>query len=183
MRKAKVVSAIVLPVFLIVGILAVSVYAKGKPPKPKPILDYVDVTGGIEGNYNNPAEISIEFLDDSFGEHAGSFVANPDSPPALEVGGPGKNRRLTYYYCVHPDHDPDGEEENKICADGTHSPYYYKELMISGGKVTSKRGEDLTVVFPAGSTWRIGWKYTMEWEYMGTLEASVTYKEVYKEAN
>ena len=39
MKKVKVVSAIVLPVLLIVGILAVSAYAKGKPPKPEPILD------------------------------------------------------------------------------------------------------------------------------------------------
>lgn len=142
MKKVKVVSATVLSGLLIVGILAVSAYAKGKPPKPEPILDYVNITGGIEAHCNNSAEISIEFLDDSFGEHAGSFVANPDYPPALEVGGPGKNRRLTYYYCDHSDHDADGSEENKICAEGTHSPYYYKELMISGGNVTSKRGED-----------------------------------------
>ena len=160
MRKAKVVSAIALLVFFIVGILAVSVYAKGKPLKPEPILDYVDLTGGIEGHCNNPSEISIEFLDKSFGKHAGWFVANPDYPPALEVGGPGKNSRLTYYYCDHTDHKEDEEDEserNTICAETeAHSPDYYKALMISGGKVTSKRGEDLTIVFPAGSTWRIG---------------------------
>ena len=184
MKRAKLVSAIILPVFLVVGILAVSAYAKGKPPKPEPVLDYVDIIGGIEGHYNNSAEISIKFLDSSFDTHAGSFIANPDNPPALEVGGPGKNRRLTYYYCDHPDHDADVSEENKICAEGTHSPYYYKALMISGGKVTSKRGEDLTIVFPAGSTWRIGWKQTMSWDYAeGTLVTPVTYKEVYKEAN
>ena len=188
MKRAKLVSAIILPVFLVVGILAVSAYAKGKPPKPEPVLDYVDIMGGIEGHCNNSAEISIEFLDDSFGE-PGSFVANPDNPPALEVGGPGKNRRLTYYYCDHPDHEPDGSEENTICADAEaetypHSPHYYKALMISGGKVTSKRGEDLTIVFPSGSTWRIGWKETMSWDYAeGTLVTPVTYKEVYKEAN
>ena len=180
MKKAKVVSAIALSAILILGVLAASVYAKGKPPKPEPILDFVDITGGIEGRCDNSAEISIEFLDDSFGEQAGSFVANPDYPPALEVGGPGKNRRLTYYYCDHPDHQADGLEENTICAVGNHSPYYYKELMISRGKVTSKRGEDFTVVFPAGSTWRIGWKETMQWEYMGTLAMPVTYKEVYE---
>ncbi|MFH1718420.1 MAG: hypothetical protein ABIF19_13785 [Planctomycetota bacterium] len=180
MRKVKVVTAAIVAVPLVAGMLVLSTYAKGKPPKPEPVLAYVDITGGIEGNCDNPAEISIEFLDDSFGIHAGSFVANPDYPPALEVGGPGINRRLTYYYCDHPEHNADGLEENTICAVEDHSPYYYKELMISGGKVTSKRGEDLTVVFPAGSTWRISWKETMEWEYAGTLNTSVTYTEVYK---
>ena len=43
MKKAKVVSAIILPVLLIVGLIAASVYAKR--PEPKPVE--VSITGAI----------------------------------------------------------------------------------------------------------------------------------------
>ena len=63
MKKAKAISAIVLPVLLVVAILAVSAYAKGKPPKPEPIE--VSITGDITG-VGDPATMAIDFGEGDF---------------------------------------------------------------------------------------------------------------------
>lgn len=161
MREVKMILPLVAAVLAIVGIFAVSGHAD-KPesppglskPKPEPIL--VSVTGGITGE-GNPYEISVSF-GASFGGLAGSYVANPDYPPALKIGGPGRvNKRLMYYYCDHPDHDP----PEGVCADPgeDHDPEHYKCLAIYGGTEDKKTGQ---VTFPAGSSWRITQKVVSE---------------------
>ncbi|OHB65021.1 MAG: hypothetical protein A2Y76_09450 [Planctomycetes bacterium RBG_13_60_9] len=167
----------------IVGTVAVSGHADKpvSPPgqsKPEPEPALVSVTGAIAGQ-GNPYEISITFVDESFGELAGSYVANPDYPPALRIGGPGRvNKRLIYYYCDHPDHDP----PEGVCTnpDGDHDPEHYKCLAIYGGTEDRKTGQ---VIFPAGSSWRITQKIVSETGDVtgklvvaGELAAPVTYE-------
>lgn len=187
MKNVKLSSAVVLAIILVVGVLAMSAQAaKGGPkgPKEEPVLDYVTVWGGIEGNCENSADISIKLSDVSFGSHAGSFVANPDYPPALKVGGPGKNKRLTYYYCDHESHTPGSDDLNTICAVDEHNPEHYRQLVISNGQFDRKTG---ITVFPAGSTWAIVKKVINDedgsWSgqrvAQGTLGQDVTYQEVY----
>ena len=178
MKEVRVISAIVLATLLITGTLAVSGHAK-KPPsppgqsKPEPVL--ISVTGAIEGQ-GGPAEIGIAFVDSSFGEYAGSYVANPDYPPALKVTGPGKHKRMRYYYCDHESHDfPEG-----VCSNSDHDPTNYKCLTISGGESEKKTER---IVFPAGSTWTIVQKIilpTGDWDgelvAEGTLDTEVIYE-------
>jgi hypothetical protein len=181
MKAARVVSAIVLPVLLVMAILAVSVYA-GKPPSPpgrskqKPVL--VSVAGAIVG-IGAPTSIAIELSDtfqgtDVYGEYrdeSGSFISNPDYPPSLRVSGPRKNKRLSYYYCdsTTPEHTT---TEDGICNDESHDPENYKRLLILGGTVEKETGD---IVFPAGSAWRIGWKDIMGTLIEGTIDEEVRY--------
>ena len=174
--KVKVILSIILPVLLITGILAVSVYAD-KPesppglskskPKQEPIL--ISVTGDIDGE-GDPYEISVALVDPSFGDEAGSFVANPDYPPALKISGPGRHRSLKYYYCDHESHSFPGP----ICSNEDHDPFNYKCLtIIYEGRVEKKTEQ---VVFPADSRWVISWKEIMGPILEGTLANDVTYE-------
>ncbi len=182
MRRIGMILSFVAAALAIIGAFAVSSHAD-KPASPpgqskpehEPVL--VSVTGAIEGQ-GNPYEISISFADPSFGELARSYVANPDYPPALKTGGPGRvNKRLMYYYCDHPDHDPPGG----VCTDPgeSHDPEHYKCLAIYGGAEDKKTGQ---VVFPAGSSWRITQKVVTDGVVSGvlfaagTLAEQVTYK-------
>ena len=179
MKKVKVILPIILPILLIMGILAVSVYAD-KPesppglskPKQEPIL--ISVTGAIKGE-GDPCEISVEFMGGSFGQYAGSYVANPDYPPALKITGPGRHRSLRYYYC-----DGDHEPTDEICSNKDHDPDNYKSLRISNGRLVKKTEQ---VIFPAGSRWRITQKIILpsgDWDGEivdeGTLAEDVTYE-------
>ncbi len=162
MRKPRMILPLVAAVGAMIGSLAVSGHADkpASPPglsKPEPKAVHVSVTGAIAGQ-GNPYEISITFVDASFGDLARSYLANPDYPPALKVGGPGRvNKRLMYYYCDHPDHDP----AEGICTDpdGNHDPEQYKCLAIYGGTEDKKTGQ---VIFPVGSSWRITQKIVSE---------------------
>jgi len=178
MKEVKVISTVILTALLITGILAVPGHAE-KPPSPpgqsksEPFL--VSVTGAIEGQ-GQPTAISVAFVDGSFGEYAGSYTANPDYPPALKVVGPGKNKRIRYYYCDHVSHDSSGG----VCSDNYHDPLNYKCLTIQGGKIEKKTER---VVFPAGSTWTIVQKIilpTGDWDgelvAEGTLDGEVVYE-------
>ncbi len=184
MKKVKVILPIILPILLIMGILAVSVYAdppesppgQSKPkPKQEPIL--ISVTGDIEGT-GNPANIAIKFSEtfqgiDVYGndrDESGSFIANPDNPPALKITGPGRHRRLKYYYCDADTHP----SETDICGVTGHDPDNYKCLtIIYEGRVEKKTER---VVFPAGSRWVISWKKIMGTILEGTLAEDVTYE-------
>lgn len=176
MKKVKVILPIILPILLIMGILAVSGHAEkpGSPPgqsKPKPKQEpiLISVTGAIEG-IGDPYEISVALVDTSFGDEAGSFIANPDYPPALKISGPGRHKRLSYYYCDHPDH----VASDVICDDTDHDPENYKCLtIIYEGRVEKKTER---VVFPAGSRWGISWKKIMGTILEGTLAEDVTYE-------
>jgi hypothetical protein len=184
MKKVKVILPAILPVLLITGILAVSGHAD-KPesppglskPKPEPIL--ISVTGAIDGE-GAPENISVEFMGGSFGEYAGSYVANPDYPPALKISGPGRHRSLSYYYCDSADLDHSTTEDG-ICNDDGHDPDNYKNLRISNGRLVKKTDK---VIFPAGSRWRITQKIvdpttgdvTGEIVAEGTLAEDVTYE-------
>ncbi len=183
MKKVKVILPIILPVLLIMGILAVSVYAdkpesppglSKKEPKPEPVE--IEVWGAIEGT-GAPANIVIEFSEtfkgiDVYGkkrDESGSFIANPDKPPAFKITGPGRHRSLKYYYCDHTDHlSTDG-----ICDNEAHNPQNYKSLTISNGRLVKKTEQ---VIFPAGSRWVIRWKKTMDVLVEGELDAEVTYE-------
>ena len=168
MKKVKVISAIILPVLLIVGILAVSGHAD-KPDSPPGLSKTVEVTGDIVGT-GDPAGMRVTFSA-TFGDEAGNKVANPDGP--LSVSGPRKQKWLRYYYC-DGEHDPTDE----ICSNTVdHDPHNYKSLSIMGGRVEGK-GRDTKIVFPAGSTWRIGWKEIMGTILKGTLAEEVTYEKV-----
>jgi len=173
--KVKVILPIILPVLFITGILAVSGHADkpdsppglSKPkPKQEPIL--ISVTGAIEGE-GNPYEISVVLVDPSFDGEAGSFIANPDYPPALKVTGPGRHRRLRYYYCDNPDHEGSGG----ICENPSHSPDNYKCLTIYNGILEKKTDK---VIFPDGNRWAISWKKTMGVLIEGTLSMEVRYE-------
>jgi hypothetical protein len=180
MKKVKVFSVIILSVLLIVGLLADSGHAD-KPdsppglskPEPEPVL--VSITGSLEGE-GNPYEISVKFVDASFGSLIGPYIANPDYPPALKVSGNKRHKRLSYYYCDNGSHSP----ANVICGDASHDPSNYKNLRISDG-IYDKNTQQ--VVFAAGSSWRITQKiilpsgdWTGEIVAEGTLEMEVTYK-------
>lgn len=178
MRKAKVVSAIALPFFFIVGILAVSGHADkpGSPPglsKPKPELLHVIAKGAIFGQ-GAPANIAITFSDTFKGidvDESGSFIANPDEPPAFTVSGNNRHKRLNYYYCDAATHES-GQLKDGICDDrDNHDFFNYKNLRISGGMLEKNTGH---IVFPRGSTWRIYWKETMAQLIEGTLDEKVT---------
>lgn len=176
--KVKVILPIILPVLLITGILAVSGHADkpDSPPglsKPEPVL--ISVTGAIQGG-GNPYEISVAFVDGSFGNKAGLFVANPDYPPALKITGTGKHRSLKYYYCDNSDHDGSGD----ICDVRSHNPDNYKSLAIYDGRLEKKTDK---VIFPAGSRWRITQKIILpsgDWDgeivAEGTLETEAVYE-------
>ncbi len=184
MKKVKVILSIILPILLIMGILAVSVYADKPPsqpgpskkePKPEPIL--ISVTGAIEGE-GAPENISVKFMRDSFGEYAGSYVANPDILLALKISGPGRLRSLNYFYCDFTD-SPHSITDG-ICNDKDHDPDNYKNLRISNGRLVKKTEQ---VIFPAGSRWRITQKIILpsgDWDgeivAEGELELDVTYK-------
>ncbi len=186
MKKVKVIVPIILPVLLIMGILVVSVYADkpesppglSKPkPKQEPIL--ISVTGAIDGT-GAPANIAVTFDGESFVDkvQAGSYVANPDYPPALKVTGPGRHRSLSYYYCDSTD-SPHSIIDG-ICNNGEHDPDNYKSLRISNGRLVKKTDK---VIFPAGSKWRITQKIILpsgDWvgEIVaeGTLAEDVTYE-------
>jgi len=112
----------------------------------------------------------------SFGEYAGSYVANPDYPPELKVSGPGKHKRMRYYYCDHESHD----SSDGVCSNNDHDPANYKCLTIRGGEPQKKTDR---VVLPAGSPWTIVQKiilptgdWTGELVAEGTLGAEVVYE-------
>jgi hypothetical protein len=181
MRKAKVISPIILPILLIVGLLAIQGHAAkpGSPPgqsKPEPVPVNISVIGAIEGQ-GNPEEIGIEFVDASFGSLAFSYVANPDYPPALKVSGNNRHKRLSYYYCDNDSHS----STDGICGDKRHDPSNYKNLRISGG-IYDKNTQQ--VAFAAGSSWRITQKVidpitkevTGKLVAEGTLETKATYE-------
>ena len=159
MKKVKVILQITLPVILIVGVLAVSGHAK-KPPsppsqsKPEPVLLNVTAKGAIEGD-GAPANIAITLSGifqgtDANGEYrdeSGSFIANPDYPPAFTVYGNNRHKRLSYYYC-DSDESPHSNTDG-ICDDPDHDPLNYKNLRIYGGILDKNTGD---IVFPKGST-------------------------------
>lgn len=184
MKKARVVSAIVMSVLLL-GALVVSGEAK-KPPSP-PGLEptIVTLSGAIEGT-GEFANIAITLSDefqgygydiyhDEYFREGGSFIANTDYPPALSVSGTPNNKNLSYYYC-----DYKGKKHitnNGICADESHDPDNYKRLRLLGGAV-DKQTRD--IVWPAGSEWRIGWKLYQDdggggLFIVGTLSQEVRY--------
>ena len=170
MKKVKVVSATVLSVLLIMGTLVVSVYAKGKPPKPEPIQ--ISVSGTIVG-IGDPAHMRIEFID-TFGDDAntGPQVSNPDGP--VSVFGTRKGpRTLRYYYCNAENHDDTDQCDNP----GVHDPSDYKALMIYGGALEGRK-ETERIVFPVGSEWEVRSKVLMGVEFSGTLENEIIYREL-----
>ncbi|MFC1793457.1 hypothetical protein ACFL3Q_07710 [Planctomycetota bacterium] len=168
--KAKIILSIILPVLLITGILAISGHA-AKPPSPpglsKPVL--ITVSGGIEGSGTDAAKMAVTLNDVSFGEWAGSYIANPDGK--LRVSGTRKSSRtLRYYYCDAESH----ATETDICGDTEHDPFYYKCLIIRGGtlvdwKISGKGTEQ--IVFSAESPWEI-WRKPREGEETGVLVAN-----------
>ena len=171
MKKVKVVSATVIPILLIVGILAVSVYAD-KPPSPpglsKPVQ--ISVSGAIEG-IGDPAHMGIEFID-IFGDDVGPQVGNPDGP--LAVFGTRKGpRTLKYYYCNAVYHDDADQCDNSL----EHDPLNYKALMIYGGALEGKK-ETERIVFPVGSKWEVLSKVLMGVEFSGALEREIIYREL-----
>lgn len=174
--------------FLLVSLFAVSGHAtppSGSPPghsKPKPELLNVTATGAIKGT-GAPANIAITLTDTFQGtdvnrkyrEESGSFIANPDYPPAFKVSGNNRHQRLSYYYC---DAGPHIDEQLKdgICDENPsdesgHDPLNYKILKIFGGIRDKKTGD---IVFPTGSRWVISWKDTMATLIEGTLDMEVT---------
>lgn len=181
MKDVRMFLPVVGAVLVILGGFAVQGHADKPawPPgqsKPGPIE--VRVAGAIAGQ-GDPYVVCVAFVDNSLGELANSYVANPDYPPALEVTGPGRvHRRLTYYYCDHPDHEP----PEGICTDpgGDHDPEHYKCLAIYEGIEDKKTGQ---VVFPVGNSWRITQKVVSETGAVsgivvatGTLAAQATYE-------
>ena len=188
MRKVKVVSAIVIPVLLVMGTLVVSVYAE-KPPSPpgqsKPEPIEVSITGAIIGvgedniidGTGNPATMAIDFSDNFTGtdkdgnqyDEIGTRVQNPDRENPLRIGGTPKNKNFSYRYCDHSSHVGSTEK----CNDTTHDPEHYKELDIYGGILDKKTGK---IVWPAGSDWRISWKKIMGTIITGVLDEEVIYE-------
>ncbi len=177
MRKARNTLLGILIAWVILGTVTVAGHAQKVVPlatsKPAP---FVYVTGGIIGS-GDPRWIRIAFLDGSFesvGYRAGTVViSNPDYPPSLSIypatPGPGvKTLVLSYYFCDSRDHGP----SDLICTVPEHSPLNYKRLRISSG-IAQKRSNE--VIFPAGSTWSIGFKETGVVEQEGTLESVVIY--------
>jgi hypothetical protein len=179
MKAARVVLTILPFVLLVAALLTVSAYAE-KPPSPpgRSRTETVSITGAISGT-GVPASIAIALGPDFQGtdvyggsrDESGSFIANPDYPPALKMFGVPKDQTLSYYYCdyVGPDHviTPDG-----ICADTRHDPEHYKRLQILGGTVEK---ETRDIVFPIGSAWQIGWKVTGVALITGTISEQVRY--------
>lgn len=160
MKKEKVVSAIVLPVLVVVGILAVSVYAKGKPSSPPGLSKQVLITvsGDIKGSGFDAADMDISFSS-IFDTKSGEKVANPDG--SLRVYGTKKgSRTLSYYYCT------DIEDQST-----------YKRLRIFGGMLVESNKNHETILFPAGSDWAIGFKSTTAVEMEGTLSTDTMYIE------
>jgi hypothetical protein len=173
MRKVRKTLPIVIPAFVILGILAVSGHAKKPSPPPEPT---VTVMGGIEGE-GDPAMIRITFADSSFGDvypSDSSFISNPDSPPSLRIflSTTGKTKVLRYYYCTHNSHvGPD----DLICDDTLHNPDYYYCLRIGGG-ISQKKGRAFDhIVFPVGSPWIISWKKDNSIVASGTLSTETKY--------
>jgi len=190
MRKARAVSAIVLSVLLVGGILAVSVPAKSPSPPGQLEPAIVSLTGPVVGTgaFANigislsPDEFQGQGYDihkDTYYYEGGSFIANPDYPPALTVPGPRTSKELSYYYCASLE-SPHKTTIDGICADQDHDPADYKRLRILGGYVERQTGD---IVWPTGSEWRISYK-----EYkddanggrvlMGYLTEPVRYKVV-----
>ncbi|MFH1717328.1 MAG: hypothetical protein ABIF19_08265, partial [Planctomycetota bacterium] len=155
MKKAKVVSAIVLSVVLVAAILAVSAHA-GKPPSPPGLSKTVviSVSGAIEGSGTDAANMAISFDGQSFVDEgvAGSYVANPDG--RLRVSGVRRgSQTLRYYYCDHESHEP-GDDTCAETSDYDHDPYSYKCLIIKNGALEGKK-ETEQIVFQDGSPWEI----------------------------
>jgi len=149
-------------------------YAKVKPGLSKSVR----VEGAISG-VGDPANIRIRLTQESFGDEAGSYVANPDGGfqvikprPGLEVFGTGKGpRMLRYPYCYASSHG-----QSDYCDDSEHDPYYYKGLAIFGGRLEGKGGKT-QIVWPPGSPWRIRSKDTYGLVDSGKLAAAVIYQE------
>ena len=173
MDKVKVVSAIVVPVLLILGALVVSVHAD-KPPSPpglsKPVQ--ISVSGAIEG-IGDPAHMGIKFID-TFGNAAntGPQVSNPDGPLAV-LGTRKGPRTLRYYYCNAAYHEDSDQCDNPL----EHDPLNYKALMIYGGALEGKKKTE-RIVFPVGSKWEVMSKVLMGVEFSGTLEREIVYREL-----
>jgi hypothetical protein len=162
--------------FVILGVLAGSSHADkpATPPgqsKPEPAPILISITGGIEGQ-GDAAQMKVTFSDESFGELAGQYVANPDGP--LEILGVRKgSRTLRYYYC-----DACSLDEKDCCDDPTHNPAHYFALVIYGGTLEGKK-ETERIVFPSGSEWQIRSKEPYGDIFAsGNLTMSVIYKEL-----
>jgi hypothetical protein len=188
MRKARAVPAIVLSVLLVGGILVVSVLAKppsSPPGQREPAI--VSLTGPVTG-IGAFANIELELWDGEFqGEgmgsligsylhEGGSFIANPDYPPALTVPGSRTSKELSYYYCAYPfGHTPE-QTTDGICNAEDHTDYY-KRLRILGGYVDKNTGY---IIWPQGSEWRISYRKYSDDDNRGRvltgyLKARVTY--------
>ncbi len=190
MRETRVVSAIVLSVLLVGGILAVSVPAKPPAPPGPSEPAIVSLTGPVAGTgafanielVLSPDEFQGDGMGSLSGSHlveGGSFIANPDYPPALTVPGPRTGKELSYYYCGYPAPHDTTQTIDGICADTSHTDYY-KRLRILGGYVEKKTGD---IVWPIGSEWRISYKQYSTDEnggrvLMGYLKNEVRYKVV-----
>ena len=171
MRKPRNTLLIVFSALVILGMLAVAGHAQKVVPLASKLGPTVSLAGEIIG-YGNPSGIQITFLRSSFGDNEGTFISNPDYTPSLSVFSDftarPKTQTLSYYYCDSPDH-ADGV---LICNVPAHSPDHYKRLRIFGG-IEQKRGNQ--VIFPTGSTWKIGFKTTGVVEQQGTLAGQVIY--------
>ncbi|MHC4557019.1 MAG: outer membrane protein assembly factor BamB family protein [Planctomycetota bacterium] len=149
-------------------------YAQRKPGLSKP----VSIEGAIRG-VGDTAHIGIRLMQETFGNEAGSFVADLDGgglyvakPFGLEVFGTGKGpRTLRYRYCYASSHG-----QSDYCDDSEHDPSYYKQLQIHGG-ILEGRGGRTRVVWPTGSTWEIHSKGPYGLVDSGELAAAVIYKE------
>jgi len=188
MKRATVVSAIVLSVLLVVAILAVSAHA-GKPPSPPGLSKPVQITvsGDINGNGSDAADMAITFsgLDVEFllersvhvNRPDAAYVANPDG--ILSVYGTGNgSRTLSYYYCDNTAH----KHSVDACANPDHDPDNYVRLKINNGVVEGKPGTE-QIVFQAGSPWEI-WRKARPGDppggvkvASGSLVEGVIYKE------
>lgn len=169
MKTTRTVSGIILPAFVVLGTLVVSGRA-AKPEGPSGSL-LVSVTGGIAGE-GDAAQMQVTFCDDSFGDLARTYVANPDGP--LEVMGVRRGpRTLRYYYC-----DACSADGADCCDDPTHDPLHYYVLIIYGGMLQGK-GNDTEIIFPAGSEWQIRSKEPYgAVAASGQLASAVTYRQL-----
>ncbi|MFH1716951.1 MAG: hypothetical protein ABIF19_06340 [Planctomycetota bacterium] len=168
MKKAKVVSAIVLPVLLIVGTLVVSGHA-GKPqPEPEPQPAQISVSGAIQGE-GNPCAIKVTLVDPSFGDEGGTFISNPDDPPSFRVEGSPGNIKLIYYYCI-AEHEGNPLICNNVAEhDETTN---YRCVAIYNGRLDKKTGQ---ILFRAGSRWRLSQNAVPTTVSVGTLDMEVRY--------
>lgn len=156
----------ILSMLAFLGIFEASSQA-GRPPLP-PGAPTIDFSGAIEG-IGRAAAIRVKF-GNSFGEEAGSFIANPDYAAAVIIAGSNRGpTALRFYYCDSPDHDGTAD---LVCSDPSHSPYYYKCLRIQGGIPQPKSNQ---IIFPIGSPWDISWKEKMSVIAQGTLQNPVSY--------